>query len=197
MDTPTSAAPDEKTPPLELSLAAQLSKLATQESSKLSGPLEYNAEQIRASVARLTSSSIDELQGLVSELQKMQEFLKSEVDSVQRQIDSALPESILSSKPSVRGKASRPRKHFHTETAPFVGDRRQILSNAVASGSYGWGRSALTGTCCCRRRSGAGLSAARQRVSGVARCPPSASGRAGYTPTQAQLEALAKRMGLG
>ena len=89
MDTPTSAAPDE-TPPLDLSLATQLSKLATQESSKPSGPLENNAERIRSSVARLTSSSIDELQALVSELQKMQEFLKSEVDSVQRQIESAL-----------------------------------------------------------------------------------------------------------
>jgi hypothetical protein len=38
----------------------------------------------------VTSNSIDELQGLASELQKMQEFLKSEVDNVQRQIDSAL-----------------------------------------------------------------------------------------------------------
>ena len=79
----------EKRLPLDLSLAAQLSKLATQESSKPSGPPENNAGQIRSSVARLTSSSIDELQGLVSELQKMQEFLKSEVDSVQRQIESA------------------------------------------------------------------------------------------------------------
>ena len=35
-------------------------------------------------------NSIDELHKLVSELQKMQEFLKSEVDSVQRQIDSAV-----------------------------------------------------------------------------------------------------------
>jgi hypothetical protein len=70
MDTPTSAAPEEK--------------------SKPSGSLEISAERINASVARLTSNSIDELQGLVSELQKMQEFLKSEVDSVQRQIDSAL-----------------------------------------------------------------------------------------------------------
>jgi hypothetical protein len=89
MDTPTSAAPDEKTPPLELALATQLSKSATQEKSKPSGPLEISAERF-SSVARLTSSSINELQGLVSELQKMQDFLKSEVDNVQRQIDSAL-----------------------------------------------------------------------------------------------------------
>ena len=70
MDTPTSATPEEKSKPF--------------------GSLEISAERINASVARLTSNSIDELQGLVSELQKMQEFLKSEVDSVQRQIDSAL-----------------------------------------------------------------------------------------------------------
>ena len=38
----------------------------------------------------MTLNSIDELHKLVSELQKMQEFLKSEVDSVQRQIDSAV-----------------------------------------------------------------------------------------------------------
>ena len=81
MDAPTSAALDEKTPPLELE---------TQENSKPSGPLEISAERISSSVARLTSNSIDELQALVSELQKMQEFLKSEVDNVQRQIDSAL-----------------------------------------------------------------------------------------------------------
>src|SRR5260370_42538678 len=81
MDTPTSAAPDEKTPPPELALATQLSK----EKSCPSGPPE-----ISAAVARLTSNSIDELHKLVSELQKMQEFLKSEVDNGQRQIDSAV-----------------------------------------------------------------------------------------------------------
>jgi hypothetical protein len=80
MDTPTSAAPDEKTPPTQVS----------NEKSKPSGTPEISAERIKSSVARLTSNSIDELQGLVSELQTMQEFLKSEVDNVQRQIDSAL-----------------------------------------------------------------------------------------------------------
>jgi hypothetical protein len=79
MDSPTSAAPDEKTAPTQLS----------NEKSKPSGPMEISAERF-SSVARLTSSSINELQGLVSELQKMQDFLKSEVDNVQRQIDSAL-----------------------------------------------------------------------------------------------------------
>lgn len=90
MDTPTSAAPDEKTPSAEPALATQSSKSETQEKSKPAGSLEVSAERISSSVARLTSNSIDELQGLVSELQRMQEFLKSEVNNVQRQIDSAL-----------------------------------------------------------------------------------------------------------
>jgi len=38
----------------------------------------------------LTSNSIEELEGLTSELQALQEFLKSEVNSVQREIQSAL-----------------------------------------------------------------------------------------------------------
>ena len=80
MDTPTPAAPDEKTPPPELALATQLSK----EKSPPAPP------EISAAVARLASNSIDELHKLVSELQKMQEFLKSEADNVQRQIDSAV-----------------------------------------------------------------------------------------------------------
>ena len=85
MDTPTSAAPDETTPPREAALTQH-----SKEKSKPSGSLEISAERFNSSVARLTSNSIDELQGLSSELQKMQEFLKSEVDSVHRQIDSAL-----------------------------------------------------------------------------------------------------------
>jgi hypothetical protein len=75
MDTQTCAASDEE------ALATQLSK----ENSSPFGPPE-----ISAAVARLTSNSIDELRKLVTELQKMQEFLKSEVDNVQRQIDSAV-----------------------------------------------------------------------------------------------------------
>ena len=82
MDTPTSAAPNDKTTPPDLALG--------KEKSKPSGQLEFSSERFNSSVARLTSNSIGELQGLVSELQKMQEFLTSEVASVQRQIDSAL-----------------------------------------------------------------------------------------------------------
>jgi len=86
MDTPASVALDEKTPPLELAVATEPRK----EKPNPSGPLEISTERFNSSVARLSSNSIEGLQGLVCELQKMQEFLKSEIDSVQRQIDSAL-----------------------------------------------------------------------------------------------------------
>ena len=86
MDSPTSTAPDEKTPSLDLAMATLLSK----EKPKPSGPLGISVERLSSSLARSASNSVDELQGLVSELQKMQEFLKSEVDNVQCQIDSAL-----------------------------------------------------------------------------------------------------------
>jgi hypothetical protein len=81
MDTQTCASPVEKTPPPEEALTTKLGE----EDLSPSGPPE-----ISAAVARLSSNSIDELRKLVSELQKMQDFLKSEVDNVQRQIDSAV-----------------------------------------------------------------------------------------------------------
>ena len=84
MDTPKSA--DEKTSAPEEALATQPGK----EKSDPSSPLEINTERFNSSVARLTSNSIDDLHKLASELQKMQEFLKAEVDSVQRQIESAV-----------------------------------------------------------------------------------------------------------
>jgi hypothetical protein len=127
MDTPTSAAPDEKTAPP--ALAAQLS----QEKSGPSGPPE-----ISAAVARLTSNSIDELHKLVSELQKMQEFLKSEADNVQRQIDSAVAGI------NIIVEAIGPWKNI----AALSGTRNvraggpaanPILSNAFAAGSNGRG----------------------------------------------------------
>jgi hypothetical protein len=48
------------------------------------------AERIMSSVLRLTSNSIDGLKGLSSELRQLQTFLKSEVERVQNEIESAL-----------------------------------------------------------------------------------------------------------
>jgi hypothetical protein len=62
-----------------------------QESSPTLAPQsESNAERITSSVARLTSNSIHELEGLKSELHKLQEFLSSEVGRVQLEIENAL-----------------------------------------------------------------------------------------------------------
>ena len=91
MDSPISAPPEEKTLlNLDSTLGAELNKLANKHSSPLPTPLENKAELIKSSVARLSSNSVEDLQALVSELKKMQEFLKSEVDRVQIQIDGAM-----------------------------------------------------------------------------------------------------------
>jgi hypothetical protein len=52
--------------------------------------IEFDAERIRSSVARLASNSIDDLEKLTSELQQLQEFLKSETKRVQDQIGDVL-----------------------------------------------------------------------------------------------------------
>ena len=49
-----------------------------------------DSERIISSVALFTSKSIKELEGLTFELQGLQEFLKSETERVQRDIDNAL-----------------------------------------------------------------------------------------------------------
>ena len=52
--------------------------------------LGNDGERIRASVALYTSKSIKELEGLTFELNGLQEFLRSETERVQREIDNAL-----------------------------------------------------------------------------------------------------------
>jgi hypothetical protein len=49
-----------------------------------------SAERLRSSIARLTSNSTDELEKLTAELERLQEFLKSETLRVQREIGSVL-----------------------------------------------------------------------------------------------------------
>src|SRR5205085_11818300 len=52
--------------------------------------VEIDADRIRSSIARLTSNSIEELEKLTTELQELQEFLRSETGRVQREIESVL-----------------------------------------------------------------------------------------------------------
>jgi hypothetical protein len=71
---------------------ADISRLVEQTAPTPPTPtqIEADAERIRSSVARLTANSIDGLEGLSSELQQLQTFLKSEVERVQGEIESAL-----------------------------------------------------------------------------------------------------------
>ena len=86
MNAPTSAAAARKPLAVKSELEAEISSLLEQESQK---PPD-DGERIRSLVARLTSNSIDELEGLGSDLtsavRELQEFLKSEGERVQREI---------------------------------------------------------------------------------------------------------------
>jgi len=55
----------------------------------------YEGERIKKSVALFTSKSIKELEGLTFELNALQEFLRSETERVQREIDNALSGLML------------------------------------------------------------------------------------------------------
>jgi hypothetical protein len=90
MNGPTSLAPTEKSLPAKSDDGAEPSKLVEQHVPKDSHKIERDIDRIRSSLARLTSSSIDGLEGLTSELQELQGFLKSEVERVHTEIESAL-----------------------------------------------------------------------------------------------------------
>jgi len=68
-----------------------MSSPASEEATEKSLPAEaIDVERIRSSIARLTSNSTDELEKLMAELERMQEFLKSETGRVQREIANVL-----------------------------------------------------------------------------------------------------------
>ena len=88
MNAPTSPSAAEQVP-AELDVEAEISKLVVG-LPKTPPQAENDVERIRSSVTRLSSNSIDGLEGLTSELQELQKFLKSEVERVQGEIESAL-----------------------------------------------------------------------------------------------------------
>jgi hypothetical protein len=71
-----------------LDVEAEISRLVEQGGPK--PKIGSDIERFRSSLERLTLSSIDGLEGLTSELQELQKCLKSEVDRVQGEIESAL-----------------------------------------------------------------------------------------------------------
>ena len=88
MNPPISPSAAEQVP-IELDVEAEISKLV-EEIPKPTDRIENDVERIRSSVTRLASNSIEGLEGLTSELQELQKFLKSEVERVQSEIESAL-----------------------------------------------------------------------------------------------------------
>ena len=98
MNAPIASTAGEKSLSVDTDVEAAISKLVEQTIPKhrpqiepeQRPQLETDAERIRSSVARLTSTSIDSLEGLSTELQDLQTFLSSEVQRVQGEIESAL-----------------------------------------------------------------------------------------------------------
>lgn len=90
MNAPTSSAAAEKSLPVDLDVEAEIGKLVEENIPKSPPQIETEVERIRSSLERLTSNSIDGLQGLTSELQELQRFLNAEVQRVQGEIESAL-----------------------------------------------------------------------------------------------------------
>jgi hypothetical protein len=88
MNAPTSPSAAEQAP-TELDVEAEIGKLVVG-LPKTPPQVENDVERIRSSVTRLASNSIDGLEELTSELQELQKFLKSEVERVQSEIESAL-----------------------------------------------------------------------------------------------------------
>src|SRR5262245_41355721 len=89
MDVPTPSVAADESIPSESQLAAALSKLRNQITPQ-SALHQSDADRIRSSLARLTSSSVEGLEGLTAELQELQTFLRVEAKSVQGKIESAL-----------------------------------------------------------------------------------------------------------
>ncbi len=81
-------APDRSVP--DSALETESAGAAKHEHGERSGRIGGDSERIISSVALFTSKSIKELEGLTVELQGLQEFLKSETERVQRDIDNAL-----------------------------------------------------------------------------------------------------------
>jgi hypothetical protein len=93
MNSPTSDEVTEKSPSAKPAVDSEVRDFE-QESAKPAytahSKVGIDAERIRSSISRLTSNSIDELEKLISKLQELQEFLKSETGRVQGEIGSVL-----------------------------------------------------------------------------------------------------------
>jgi gas vesicle protein len=108
-------------------LEAEIGNLLEQDGQKLPAQIEDDGERIRSLVARLTSNSIDELEGLGSDLttavRELQEFLRAEGERVQREVINYahLTETTLAAIKNIIETAFRP---AHRATGPRVDLKR-------------------------------------------------------------------------
>src|SRR5215470_7002302 len=75
---------------VEINKSAEQEKPFAQIENNAKQKIEIGADRIRSSIARLTANSIGELEGLASELQKLDGFLSSETERVRREIESVM-----------------------------------------------------------------------------------------------------------
>jgi hypothetical protein len=90
MNAPSYSEAAERSPSEDAALETEISSVAKHEYGERAAKIGSDSERITSSVALFTSKSIKELEGLTFELQGLQEFLKSETERVQRDIDNAL-----------------------------------------------------------------------------------------------------------
>jgi hypothetical protein len=118
MDSPTSEEVTEKSMAAKSAVDSEVRDFeeeGTKSAHTAHSKVGIDAERLRSSIARLTSNSTDELEKLIVELERLQEFLKSETGRVQREIGSVLDgigiiiEAIAPWKTAGLGSAQNPR----------------------------------------------------------------------------------------
>jgi hypothetical protein len=93
MNSPSSEEVTEKSPSAKSAVDSEVRDFeeeSTKPAQTAHSKVGIDAERIRSSIARLTSNSTAELEKLITELEQLQEFLKSETGRVQREIGSVL-----------------------------------------------------------------------------------------------------------
>jgi len=93
MNSPTSEEVTEKSSSAKSAVDSEVRDFeeeSTKPAQTAHSKVGIDAERIRSSIARLTSNSTAELEKLITELEQLQEFLKSETGRVQREIGSVL-----------------------------------------------------------------------------------------------------------
>jgi hypothetical protein len=123
---------------VESEISNSLSNLVEQERGTHAPKIDSDGERIQSSVALFTAKSIKELEGLTFELHGLQEFLKSETERVQRDIDNALAglriiiDTISPWRNARQDNATRkPAHHANSLSSAFASSRSSVSKPSV------------------------------------------------------------------